>query len=151
MANTGDELLLFEKGISLQKIAWPADMKPREGQVHYLQNGVWDSRVLMIGQSRFGTAIFRNVSVTTFVSPDCSSEVFMEAINRSSRTVFVNMYEFSSPTLGSSLVAAKDRGVDVRVLIEGGPVGGISPAEKSADMDGQPERHSCLVHGLIPD
>ncbi|HET6581043.1 MAG TPA: phospholipase D-like domain-containing protein [Methanoregula sp.] len=131
MANTGDELLLYEKDISLQKIGWPADMKPREGQVHYLENGIWDSRVLMIGQSRFGTAVFRNVSVTAFVSPDCSSEVFMEAITRASSTVFVNMYEFSSPTLGSSLVAAKDRGVDVRVLIEGGPVGGISPSEKS--------------------
>jgi phosphatidylserine/phosphatidylglycerophosphate/cardiolipin synthase-like enzyme len=55
----------------------------------------------------------------------------MEAINQASGTVFVNMYEFSSPSRGASLVAAKARGVDVRVLIEGGPVGGISPSEKS--------------------
>jgi cardiolipin synthase A/B len=33
--------------------------------------------------------------------------------------------------MGETLIAAKKRGVDVNVLIEGGPVGGISPAEKS--------------------
>ena len=131
LANNGDELVLYQKGTAVQKISWPGDVKPREGQVHYLENGTWDRRVLMIGQSRFSTEIFRNVSVTTFVSPDCSNEVFMDAINRASGTVFVNMYEFSSPSLGASLVAAKERGVDVRVLVEGGPVGGISPAEKS--------------------
>jgi len=131
LANTGDELVLYEKGIAVQKISWPGDVTPREGQVHYLENGVWDRRVLMIGQSRFTERVFRNVSVTTFVSPDCSNEVFMDTINHASGTVYVNMYEFSSPSLGASLVEAKSRGVDVRVLIEGGPVGGISPYEKS--------------------
>ena len=131
LANTGDELVLYEKSMAVQRISWPGDVKPREGQVHYLENGAWDRRVLMIGQSRFTPAIFRNVSVTTFVSPDCSNEVFSDAINSSSGTIFVNMYEFSSPSLGASLVAAKARGVDVRVLVEGGPVGGISTAEKS--------------------
>jgi cardiolipin synthase A/B len=131
MANTADELVVYEKGIAVQKISWPGDVKAREGQVHYLENGTWDRRNLMIGQTRFTSGVFRNVSVTTFVSPDCSNEVFMEAINRASSTVFVNMYEFSSPSLGASLIAAKARGVDVRVLIEGGPVGGISTSEKS--------------------
>lgn len=131
MANTGDELVLYENSTALQEISWPGDVKPREGQVHFLENGIWDRRILMLGQSRFNTGIFRNVSVTTFVSPDCSNEIFGEAINRASDTIFVNMYEFSSPSLGASLVAAKGRGVDVRVLIEGGPVGGISPSEKS--------------------
>jgi cardiolipin synthase A/B len=131
MANTMDELVLYDKSIAVQKISWPGDVNPREGQVHYLENGIWDRRILMIGQSRFNTEVFQNVSVTAFVSPDCSNEIFLEAINRASGRVFVNMYEFSSPSLGASLIAAKTRGVDVRVLIEGGPVGGISPSEKS--------------------
>ncbi len=131
MANARDELMLSRDGIVVQKVAWPADVKPREGQVHFLENGTWDPRVLMIGQSRFGSRIFRNVSVRTFVSPDCSGEVFTEAINQASRTIFVNMYEFSSPSLGTLLETAKKRGIDVRVLVEGGPVGGISPAERS--------------------
>ena len=131
MANTGDELALYENNTAIQTVSWPADVKSREGQVHYLENGIWDRRILMLGQSRFNTGIFRNVSVTAFVSPDCSNEVFEEAINRASDSVYVNMYEFSSPSLGASLAAAKGRGVDVRVLLEGGPVGGISPSEKS--------------------
>ncbi len=131
MANANDELVLYDKSTVVQKISWPADVHPRPGQVHYLENGTWDRRVLMIGQSRFTPGIFRNVSVTAFVSPDCSNEVFKGAISRAAATILVNMYEFSSPSLGSSLVAAKARGVDVRVLVEGGPVGGISPAEKN--------------------
>jgi phosphatidylserine/phosphatidylglycerophosphate/cardiolipin synthase-like enzyme len=131
LANINDELILYENGVALQTVSWPEDVDPREGQIHYLENGVWDRRVLMIGQSRFTARAFRNVSVTAFVSPDCSSEVFMAEINGAGDTIFVNMYEFSSPSLGASLVAAKERGVDVRVLIEGGPVGGITPPEKS--------------------
>jgi cardiolipin synthase A/B len=131
LANTEDELVLYENAVAIQKVSWPRDVRSREGQIHYLENGIWDRRVLMLGQSRLTPVIFGNVSVTTFVSPDCSGNVFMEAINGASDTVFVNMYEFSSPSLGSSLVAAKVRGVDVRVLVEGGPVGGQSPAEKS--------------------
>ena len=131
MANSKDSLMLYEDGILAQKVAWPDDVKPREGQIHYLEKGVWDPRPLMIGQSRFTPAVFRNVSVTTFVSPDCSSEVFTYAVNRASDEVLVNVYEFSSPALGELLIEAKVRGVDVRVLVEGGPVGGISPEEKA--------------------
>ena len=139
----------MKRALLSRKVSWPGDVKPREGQVHYLENGIWDRRVLMIGQSRFTTGVFRNVSVTTFVSPDCSNEVFMEAINRASDTIFVNMYEFSSPSLGASLVAAKARGVDVRVLIEGGPVGGISPPEKSLIWTVNRSGIPVSVHGLI--
>jgi cardiolipin synthase len=131
MANSQDSLMLYENGILVQKVAWPDDVKPREGQIHYLENGVWDPRPLMIGQSRFSPAVFYNVSVTTFVSPDCSSEVFTSAVNRASDEVLVNVYEFSSPAIGDLLIAAKARGVDVKVLLEGGPVGGISPEEKA--------------------
>jgi len=132
LANTGDELLLYEGSELIQRVAWPKDVKPREGQVHYLENGVWDPRPLMIGQSRFAPAIFFNVTVTTFVSPDCSSEMFTYAVDRASDEILLNVYEFSSPVMADSLIAARGRGVDVSVLVEGGPVGGISPEEKSA-------------------
>jgi phosphatidylserine/phosphatidylglycerophosphate/cardiolipin synthase-like enzyme len=131
MANSKDTLMLYEDGILIQKVAWPEDVKPREGQIHYLEKGVWDPRPLMIGQSRFTPAVFYNVTVTTFISPDCSSDVFTYALNRASDEVLVNVYEFSSPALGELLIDAKTRGVDVRVLVEGGPVGGISPEEKA--------------------
>lgn len=131
LANGGDELVLYDRGTPIQRITWPEDVKPREGQVHYLENGTWDRRILLLGQSRFSSAVFRNVTVTAFVSPDCSNAVFQDAIDRATGTVLVNMYEFSSPSLGTALIAAKRRGVDVRVLTEGGPVGGISPDERA--------------------
>jgi cardiolipin synthase len=132
LANTGDELLLYDGSELIQRVAWPKDVKPREGQVHYLENGVWDPRPLMIGQSRFEPAIFFNVTVTTFVSPDCSSEMFTYAVDRASDEILLNVYEFSSPVMADSLIAAQGRGVNVSVLVEGGPVGGISPEENAA-------------------
>jgi phosphatidylserine/phosphatidylglycerophosphate/cardiolipin synthase-like enzyme len=131
LANAKDQLMLYDGSTLVQKVSWPEDVKPREGQIHYLENGVWDPRPLMIGQSRLEPAVFHHVAVTAFVSPDCSNEVFSQVMENASREVLINMYEFSSPTMGDALVSAKERGVDVRVLIEGGPVGGISPEEKS--------------------
>ena len=52
LANTRDELMVYENSRLVQKIAWPGDVSPREGQVHFLENGVWDPRPLMLGQSR---------------------------------------------------------------------------------------------------
>jgi cardiolipin synthase len=126
LANSKDDLMLYENGILVQKVAWPEDVKPREGQIHYLEKGVWDPRPLMIGQSRFSPAEFRNVSITTFVSPDCSSEIFSYAVNQASDEVLLNVYEFSSPLMADMLITAQAREVDIKIVVEGGPVGGIS-------------------------
>jgi phosphatidylserine/phosphatidylglycerophosphate/cardiolipin synthase-like enzyme len=131
MANARDELVFYEHNSAVQKVAWPEDVRPREGQIHYLEEGIWDPRPLMIGQSRFTPSVFSNVTVTTFVSPDSSSAVFASAVNQASDEILLNVYEFSSPEMGDLLITARKRGVDVRVLVEGGPVGGITPEEKS--------------------
>ena len=110
LANTGDELLLYEGSDLIQRVAWPKDVKPREGQVHYFENGVWDPRPLMIGQSRFEPAIFHNVTVTTFVSPDCSSEMFTYAVDHASDEILLNVYEFSSPAMADSLICSTGAG-----------------------------------------
>jgi phosphatidylserine/phosphatidylglycerophosphate/cardiolipin synthase-like enzyme len=131
MANANDSLMLYSDGQLLQKVSWPGDVRPREGQVHFLEAGVWDPRPLMLGQSRFTPAEFRNVTVTAFVSPDCSDAVFDSLISRANRDIRLNVYEFSSPAMAESLSEARKRGVDVRMLIEGGPVGGIGSEEKA--------------------
>jgi cardiolipin synthase A/B len=132
LANSKDALMLYENGILLQKVAWPEDVKPREGQIHYLDKGLWDPRPLMIGQSRFSPAVFHNVSIITFVSPDCSNEIFSYAVNQASDEVLLNVYEFSSPLMADTLITAHAREVDIKVVVEGGPVGGISPEGKEA-------------------
>jgi phosphatidylserine/phosphatidylglycerophosphate/cardiolipin synthase-like enzyme len=132
MANANDTLMVYDGTTLVQSVAWPRDVKPREGQVHYLDNGVWDRRTLMLGQSRFAPAEFRNVSVTTFVSPDCSDELFSDVVSTASKEILLNVYEFSSPAMGASLTGAHERGVTVTMLVEGGPVGGIGKEEAAA-------------------
>ncbi|MEI7434759.1 MAG: phospholipase D-like domain-containing protein [Methanomicrobiales archaeon] len=127
LANAGDELMLYDHDTLIQKVSWPADVKPREGQVHFLDNGVWDTRVLMLGQSRIAPANFSGVPGVCFVSPDCSLELYENCIDQAKTEILLNVYEFSSPEMADALINARKRGVNVTVLIEGGPVGGISP------------------------
>jgi cardiolipin synthase len=132
LANSNDELMVYDHGKLVQMVSWPKDVRAREGQVHYLKDGVWDRRPLLLGQSRFVAETFDNVSVTAFVSPDISNAVFIQAVASANQTIHVNVYEFSSPVMAQALADARGRGVDVSILVEGGPVGGISPEEKAA-------------------
>jgi len=131
MANNGDELMLYNNTTLLQKISWPSDVKPREGQVHYLTDGEWDQRPYFIGQSRFSPETFHNVTVTAFVSPDSARDVFKRVANSARESIHVNVYEFTSQALADDLVRAKERGTEIMVLVEGGPVGGMSAEEKA--------------------
>jgi cardiolipin synthase len=132
MTNARDSLMVYQDGHLLQAIVWPGDVTPREGRIHYLDDGQWDPRPLMLGQSRFLPAVYRNVTVTAFVSPDCADEVYNAVIDHASREILLNVYEFSSPSMADALARARARGVDVQVLVEGGPVGGIGPEEQAA-------------------
>jgi cardiolipin synthase len=131
LGNANDNLQLFVDGHLQQEVAWPQDVKPREGQVHFFEDGTWDPRVLLIGQSAFDTQTYENVSGIAFVSPDCSSDVYEEVIDESSERLLVNVYEFTHPGMADAFIRAHDRGVSVTILLEGGPVGGISPEEKT--------------------
>jgi cardiolipin synthase len=129
MGNARDELTVYEGNRMTQKITWPGDVRPREGQIHYFSNGAWDNRVLMIGQTRLAPQTFEGVKGTCFITPDCSEEVYAQFIGSARSEVLVNVYEFTSPAMADALIEARQRGVNVTVLIEGGPVGGISTEE----------------------
>ena len=129
MGNARDDLMVYEGNRMTQKITWPGDVRPREGQVHYYSDGAWDKRVLMIGQSRLSAKTFEGVSGTCFITPDCSGEVYSQCIDSAKTEIVLNVYEFTSPVMAQALIDAHKRGVNVTVLIEGGPVGGISTAE----------------------
>lgn len=132
MANQKDELLLKEHGSLIQNITWPGTFRPRKGQVHVLApDGEWDKRVFISGASRFTPETFSNVTGTAFVSPDCGRAVFEQAISSAHQEILVNVYEFTDPGLADLLCQAVSRGVKVTVLLEGGPVGGISSEEQT--------------------
>jgi len=129
-ANDGDGITLSVDGHVVQSLSWPGDFHPREGQVHFLSGEGWDPRVLLLGQSQFAPETFPNATVTAFVSPDSSFGVLEGAISGARREILVNAYELSHPGIGDLLVSARQRGVSVQVLLEGGPVGGITPGEQ---------------------
>jgi len=132
LANQKDDLRLILQGQVIQNLTWPGTFKPRKGQIHILSpDGTWDNRVLISGASRFEPARFSNISGVAFVSPDCSRSVFENAITSASEEILVNIYEFTDPEFADLLCAAASRGVSITVLIEGGPVGGISPEEQA--------------------
>jgi phosphatidylserine/phosphatidylglycerophosphate/cardiolipin synthase-like enzyme len=130
LSNTGDQLLVYEHNRLVQEVAWPRDVTARQGQIHIFEGDRWDPRVLMIGQSRFAPAVFTGVDGVAFAAPDCSLEIFEDAVEAAGESILVSVYEFTSPRMANDLTEARSRGVEVRVLLEGGPVGGISAEEK---------------------
>jgi len=130
-ANEKDELNLSVRGQVVQSVGWPGDLQPREGQVHFLSGQAWDPRILLLGQSQFNAETFTNATVTAFVSPDSSFGVLERTISGSRKEILMNAYELTHPDIGDLLIAAHRRGVSVRILLEGGPVGGISPEEEA--------------------
>ncbi|MDY6864583.1 MAG: phospholipase D-like domain-containing protein [Halobacteriota archaeon] len=67
--------------------------------------------------------------VTLFVSPDCSYKEVTEAIDRAESSIDICVYEFNNQGIMEDIKRALGRGVDVRILMEGSPVGGIENEE----------------------
>ncbi|GAB3698793.1 phospholipase D-like domain-containing protein [Halorubrum pallidum] len=67
----------------------------------------------------------RNASVTPFVLPD-SPDVPANALRGTDERLLLAGYTLESTRIADLLVSAADRGVAVRVLLEGSPVGGFS-------------------------
>jgi phosphatidylserine/phosphatidylglycerophosphate/cardiolipin synthase-like enzyme len=85
------------------------------------------------GQSRFDPFPFREIGETEFgICPFSGSEVLNRAISEASEVILVNVYEFTSDWIVSGLIGARSRGIRVKVLLEGNPVGGISLMEDIA-------------------
>ena len=129
LSNTNGALTLSLEGCIVQEVSWPRDVVCREGQIHFIEGGVWDPRPLMIGQSRFSPITCRDVTLDAFLSPESSMEAYATVVNAAKSQILLNVYEFSSIAMAESLIQAKERGVEVIVLIEGGPVGGVSAEE----------------------
>ena len=69
--------------------------------------------------------------VTSFTSPDCSLESVLEVLSGAEHAIMLCSYELSSSSVCRCLSDAFVRGVNVRVLVDALPVGGMSLAEVS--------------------
>ncbi len=72
---------------------------------------------------------FYSSSVTTFASPDNSYPAIASFIDSAETALYTNVYTIDSPSVALELLGAHERGVDVIVLVDGSPVGGISDNE----------------------
>ena len=92
----------------------------------------WDDyRVYVVGQSHFSYETFGfNGNVTVFTSPDSSFIEIANAIDNAQESIYLNVYEFHNFYLMDHIINAIDRGVDVKIMLEGCPVGGIGDEEK---------------------
>ena len=95
----------------------------RERDPHWLPNGFVPRE----------PATTESTPVEAFVLPD-SPAVPVEAITGADRRLYLAAYTLTSERVVDQLIAAHDRGAEVRVLIEGGPVGGMS-TRQAARLD----------------
>ena len=85
---------------------------------------------------RYGYTEFEPIQIgvragdlTAFTSPDCSLDVVLDVLRGSQRTIRLCTYELSSVAVCHELLAASARGVDVRILVDGAPAGGMAPRQ----------------------
>ena len=92
----------------------------------------WDDyRVYVIGQSHFPYETFNfSGNVTVFTSPDSSFNEIANAIDNAQESIYLNVYQFHNFYLMDHILDALERGVDVKIMLEGNPVNGIDDEER---------------------
>jgi len=158
LANTGDEVILKDNEDEIIDVViygdsdytgagWPGtpvkgvkegvilerDRNETTGQYEDTNSSAdWDDyRVYVIGQSHFPYETFRfNGNVTVFTSPDSSFNVIGNAIDNAQDSIYLNVYQFHHFYLTDRIIAAIERGVEVKIMLEGDPVTGIANEER---------------------
>jgi phosphatidylserine/phosphatidylglycerophosphate/cardiolipin synthase-like enzyme len=88
----------------------------------------WENyRVYHPGQSDFKfKSITYSGSATVFSSPDSAYEIISSELEKAKTTIYLSIYQFHNLYLMDKMINASARGVDVKVFIDGSPVGGLT-------------------------
>lgn len=90
------------------------------------QGSTWkDLRIYQRGQTFLPYPTFLARSVTAYSSPDSSFATLVALFRGAQRRIDICVYEFHLVQLAEEVAAAAARGVQVRLLLEGAPVGGV--------------------------
>ncbi|MFB6155086.1 MAG: phospholipase D-like domain-containing protein, partial [Haloferacaceae archaeon] len=123
LSNAGETLRLLRDGAELDRVAYES---APEGE-RLVRSGRgrrwWPVGFAPRDPVRFGAA-----NATAFVLPD-DPGVALDALRGADERLLVAGYTFTSRRVASLLIRTADRGVRVRVLVDGGPVGGLSRRE----------------------
>ena len=69
-------------------------------------------------------------TLTIAIAPDNALETLVDMIDRAQDTVYIEALTIENIAIAESLETAARRGVSVKLLLEGSPVGGLAPQEK---------------------
>jgi phosphatidylserine/phosphatidylglycerophosphate/cardiolipin synthase-like enzyme len=78
----------------------------------------------------FAAPAFADFSVRVAEAPTNNLALTVSAIQHAHQSIYLNIYEFTSPDIADALIGRINAGVHVEVLEEGQPVGGMSAAAK---------------------
>jgi cardiolipin synthase len=110
--------------------------------------GIFDS---MVGIMRLCNAVSRTsrtsmpqgariMSHTLIVLPDDTAKPILDAISAAKHTLSIRMFLFTDPTLLKEVIAAKRRGVKVRVM--------LNPARRSGENENEESRKTLVDAGI---
>ena len=125
---TGTTIETAKEGVIIER-----DRNETTGQFEDTNSSAdWDDyRIYVVGQSHFPYAAFCfNGTVTVFTSPDSSFTAIATAIDNAKESIYLNVYQFHNLYLMDHILDAIKRGVDVKIMLEGGPVNGIADEER---------------------
>jgi phosphatidylserine/phosphatidylglycerophosphate/cardiolipin synthase-like enzyme len=128
LANGGERVALLRDGRTVSAARY---REATEGAVYRRTGDGWRWRPL--GATSFRPFRAEHVSADLFVLPD-APEPAMRTLRSADRRLLVGGYTLSSQAVADALIAAHRRGVRVRVLLEGKPVGRRS-AREAAVLD----------------
>jgi len=80
------------------------------------------------------------MSRSLIVLPDDSAQPIIDAIDGAQKSLFVKMFVFSDPALLKAVIAAKNRGVDVRIM--------LNPSRRSGKAENQHSRKMLRAAGV---
>jgi phosphatidylserine/phosphatidylglycerophosphate/cardiolipin synthase-like enzyme len=126
LSAAGDRIVLRRNGSAVDVVAYD---RAREG---YRWRAAWDEWRPR-GYEPRSAAPVGSAAVTPFVLPD-SPGAPVAPLRAAEDRLYLAAYTLASTRVADALVAAADRGVDVRVLVEGSPVGGF-PSRSARLLD----------------
>ena len=119
LSNGGERLVLARpNGTTVHAVAYE---DAPEGEQYV------DGAFRPLGATAHAPATTASVDARAFVTPDVA--VPLAPIRNASTRISLAGYTFASERVADALERAADRGVDVRVLVDDAPVGGVTPRQ----------------------
>ena len=123
LSNAGEVLTLSRDGERLARVEY--ENAPEAEVRRWRYDGSDDDGWTPIGRTDRPVVETSGGRATAFVLPDAPGPP-VETLRSAERRILLAGYTFGSERVTDDLITAHRRGVEVRVLLDGGPVGGIS-------------------------